>query len=128
MIWMPVQLTLRYLKGIGHSRGFGIQSPFAYDFVMTLRNGKKQGLGTIECIKSMYDDKLLTADILDKEAYQTQADAVLALENIYRDRQSLMQWRKVCGIKEATATFDLGKIGIVFFTKGLQKRNYIVNL
>ena len=48
-----IRLFRRWLEGLGHSRGFGIQSPFAYSFVTSII-GERWPYYAYEDLKNAY--------------------------------------------------------------------------
>ena len=126
------RLFIRYIKAIGHSRGFGIQSPFAYNFIKDLRSVKKsktKSESIINHIKRKYGERVIIADASAAmtEAGRANEQTILVVKGIYKNKQSHRVWQTLCKEKKATVTFDLYHLGIIFFEQGLSKKNYIAN-
>ncbi|MDO5446908.1 MAG: hypothetical protein Q4F34_03920 [Prevotellaceae bacterium] len=121
---------IRYVKGIGHSRGYGIQSPFAYNFIKALRENKASGNKTeslINHITATYGERVIIADATEAIHMHVNGNTVLVVKGIYQTKQTYNYWHDLCESKRVTASFDLYYLGVAFFEQGLSKKNYIVN-
>ena len=132
---MIATLFIRYIKGIGHGRGFGVQSPFAYEFARMLRHGKRrQGNLTVEetIIKKITDyfyDDVIVMSIADAENYpwdKAEKDVII-VRGIYDNEDSLDRWKRICISPTVRMTFDLRHVGVVVNRRGLYKKDYIIN-
>ncbi|MBP1539485.1 MAG: hypothetical protein ILA29_03935 [Prevotella sp.] len=140
MMPMFFERAFRWLRSVGHSRGFGIQSPFVYGLVTEVvcaRGGegsRTEQLGDRlrrHCSEkgwrlSEWDmcDGQLRRDVLGE---MSSRDVVLCL-NIYKDESSLSAWRSLVADPRTGVTIDAGLAGIAFFDLKMYKRNYFVNL
>ena len=50
----------------------------------------------------------------------------IIIENIYRDKNSIKNWKKLIQHKEATVTIDLFYYGLIFFRKEQEKEHFII--
>ena len=132
---MIATLFIRYLKGIGHGKGFGVQSPFAYEFVRMLRYGKRRMDNlTVEetIIKKITDyfyDDVIVMSVSDTERYhwdKSEKDVII-VTGIYDDDDSLDRWKRICISPTVRMTFDLRYVGVVVNRRGLYKNDYIIN-
>lgn len=144
---------IEYISRIGKSRGFGIQSPWAYSFVTevigerlpyyayadidrrcsTRRQRKQQRL--YHRIRNfVYPHHVHVLDIsVDSDSvirtlFQVASphDAVI-LENIYDDDDTRRRWHQLQQWPEVGVTFDLYDIAICFLDRDIYKQHYKLN-
>ena len=131
---------VRYLRSVGHSRGFGIQSPFAYKMVTEVVCGRGGGGTKLErlhdrlsayCVENGM--RLSVWDLSDGEfrrdiVGEMGRDDVLLVYGLYNNEKSLVSWRMLRDDSRTGVTIDGGLAGVVFFDLKMYKRNYFVNL
>lgn len=131
MLWLRIK---RRLKGIGHSRGFGVQSPFAYNFVTTLRkdimHSHDKKASTLQWFERNYGDNLVVAkaNIALQKVEEMTDSTVLLVDGIYDSLENYQCWKSLCADNRLTATFDILYFGVAFAVKGLYKKDYIINI
>lgn len=122
------------VKRLGASHGFGIQSPFAYQFVTEVVRDKKYH-GEYSCLQHgnrNHGQRIrlqkfyvrLTNYLNTKE---TLGDVVV-VEGIHESKQAYLMWREVIKMEKVGVSFDLYDCGVVFFDKRMHKINYEVML
>ena len=146
-----------WLKRFRHRKGYGVHSPFAFDFITRVIYGKNlttnQHLATArrwsqEDKESKKLKKLLIR--LEKEAtpfvylnhpsnpiyinkvYEEQADnmapkGMMVIYGIYENSPMKDLWQKLMSDPRSGITFDLYDVGIILFDKKITKQDYIVN-
>lgn len=115
------------------SRGFGIQSPFAYRFVRdVVRNAGKYDTDAEHCRQegSVRQQRLrrFYARLLCYLNEKGNLGKVVVIEDIHRNRHRYRMWCDVVSDERVGVTFDLYDCGVVFFDQKMYKRNYKVML
>lgn len=118
----------------GNSKGFGIQSPFAFEFVTKVVRAKKSkgfhtghslqsnGLKTEIRLRRFYSRLL---EYLNEKGV---VDKLVIIEDIHRDSSSYKLWKEIIEDEFVTVSFDLYDCGVLFFDKKWYKCNYKVML
>jgi len=139
-----------WLKRVRHRKGYGVHSPFAFDFITRVIYGKSVDGGRYvsKGKESQKVRKLLIR--LEKEAspfvylnnpanpiyinkvYEEQADkmspkGMMVIYGIYENASMKDLWQKLMSDYRAGITFDLYDVGIILFDKKYTKQDYIVN-
>lgn len=143
---------IEYLSRIGHARGFGIQSPWAYSFVTEVI-GEKWPYYAYEEIDRRYkrrgerrrqklyyricnfvygsrvyvtDLRHVTNDDILLLAEKASPGGVLIIENIY-DRETAGRWQRLKEQEFIGVTFDLYDFAICFLDRSIYKQHYKLN-
>lgn len=140
-----IHLLLTSLPRAIHRRGFGVQSPWAYELVrdvlfesLPYYAYKEQGLNTFQerqlfRIRNHYkghpiiiiDEKGSAANQLYEDTVQkVTPDTVLIMEHI--DDENATLWIKTVNDPRAITTFDMRKRGMVIFDTKRIKQNYLL--
>ncbi|MBO4431769.1 MAG: hypothetical protein J5790_10565 [Bacteroidaceae bacterium] len=140
-----ISLILTAIPRAVHRRGFGVQSPWAYELIRDVLFEKlsyyaydEQKLSTpmqqqLFRIRNHFqgqpiiviDEKGEKAVQRDEEVLQTATpDTVLIIEHINDENADL--WTKMVDDSRAIITFDMRKRGLVIFDKKRIKQNYIL--
>lgn len=139
---MILRRIIRWINGIGHLQGFGVQSPFAYGFVSMLHkerhslNKKDKTESIVRLIIKTYEASGKNIQVMDITDYDTTGQALnalspntlLVLKNPYRNKSTYFRWKEIIADRRVTISFDLYHVGVVSINKGLSKHNYIVNI
>ena len=128
-----------------HRRGFGIQSPWAYELIrdvlfesQSYYAYEEQGLNTplerqLFRIRNHYkghpviliDEKRTAAAQHYEDALQNVTpDTVLIMEHIHDENANI--WTHIVNDSRAIITFDMRKRGLVIFDKKRIKQNYLL--
>ena len=146
-----------WVKRFRHRKGYGVHSPFAFDFITRVIYGKTMS-GDLHSAtvrrwsedgnESMKVRKLLIR--LEKEAspfvylnhssnsiyinkvYEEFADnmapkGMMVIYGIYENPPMKDMWQKLMSDPRSGITFDLYDVGIILFDKIITKQDYIVN-
>ena len=142
-----------YLSRIGKSRGFGIQSPWAYSFVKDVimeklpyyayeeiektysdkKECKKQKLyfrirnfvhNRNFCIVNILSD---TGDYVCDIAQGYGNEGVIIIENIFHSEETKAKWISIRDSEYIGITFDLYDFAICFLDKSMFKQHYKLN-
>lgn len=146
-------IFLNSINRLRHSYGYGVQSPFAYDFMMkvvrqrgakfnvtdaTMQQSKlhrlyfrleKYWLSNTE--NAPNNHKIARIDIAEdyeKAINSATENTLLVVENINKNKKTKRLWRKITNDQRTGITFDLYKCGIVFFDLTMHKQNYTAYL
>lgn len=139
-------LILTSLSRAAHRRGFGVQSPWAYEFIRDVLFEplhyyayEEQGLHTplerqlfriqnhfrghpLEVVKTTIGDEAYDQILLFMKA--APPDAVLIIEHI--DDENAKFWDRIVADPKATVTFDMGHRGLATFDPKRIKQNYLL--
>ena len=153
----PFPQLRHWLKGIGKLRGFGIQSPWAYDFVrdvvaerrpyykyaeidkLSADNNKtpqeieyalQKQVGTF-VVDNPQEARLLLLSVMSPHAKTAlphlPADSTLILFGINQSAATRQRWAEISTDSHSTTTFNLWKTGIIFIQNRYQQQHYILN-
>lgn len=139
---MILRRIIRWINGIGHLQGFGVQSPFAYGFVSMLHkerhslNKKDKTEGIVRLIIKTYEASGKNIQVMDITDFDTtgqtldalQTEELLILKNPYRNKSTYFRWKEIMADSRVTVSFDLYHVGVISVNKGLCIHNYIVNI
>lgn len=141
-----------YIRRMGKSKGFGIQSPWAYSFVTevigerlpyyayeeidrrykTRKQRKRQRLYHRIC-NHAYGHRVYITDIRHSDETLLQLcrmakeKGVVIIENIYRDSESKKRWESIRDNELVGITFDLYDFAICFLDRKIHKQHYKLN-
>ncbi len=138
---MLIQRLIRKIKGIGHRWGFGVQSPFAYQFTkMLFSKPRKRYHGDafnniVTRIQQWQEDNhrnTIITDVDERSKIENSIDnmnddALLIIRGIYRNRSSYRYWKELLLREKIRISFDLYYVGVISIRHGLSKHNYIIN-
>ena len=135
---MLLTRALRKIMGMGHRWGFGVQSPYAYNFVKilfqedkALRKLDKQTQLITKIRKSCKEEiAIFQPSEYDKimQYVNTHTDNTLVIvKDIYCCRENYRNWKKLLPKDSIRMTFDLYYIGVLAIRKGLYKKDFIIN-
>lgn len=116
------------------SRGFGIQSPFAYGFVTGVVRDKSKHTSyeklSLESCHSPGERRLqkFYCRLLEFLNEDYSVDALYVIEGIHASRDSYKTWCDIVKSDKVGVSFDLFDCGVLFFDKKMDKRNYKVML
>lgn len=137
-----------WLRRIRHRKGYGVHSPFAFDFIKQVleehdayyaysemdsrlkwwqhfRYRRHQHLlFRLRNFWTADKGEILVESAGDAEQVQMHEGLMLVLTDIHRYRG---EWKQVRRSPQVTVTFDLYDIGIAFCLARLNKQDYIVN-
>lgn len=143
-----------WLKRIRHRKGYGVHSPFAYDFITRVIYGKlsKAERNALHESSKFKRESRKVAELLhrlEKEAspliyinqtdplyinkvYNEKADlmgpkGMMVIYGIYMNQELKQIWQKLVSDNRSGITFDLYYLGIILFDKKITKQDYIVN-
>lgn len=117
------------------SRGFGIQSPWAYNFLREVimgTEGKDRHLPFEErlekrCCRVITVDVSVPAEKLDAFLNEARATDVLLVHDIKRNRVARRLWCQLINDERTGVAFDCFDFGLIFFDLRLYKQKYKVN-
>ena len=141
-----------YISRIGKSRGFGIQSPWAYRFVTevigerlpyyayedidkecsTGRERKYRKL-LLRISNFVYPAKLELIDVHDDDESLSAAiedagvSGAVVIERINADEAAKASWERIKDDERIGVTFDLYDVGICFLDREIYKQHYKLN-
>ena len=139
------QILTTSLTRAAHRRGFGVQSPWAYELIRDVLFERlpyyayeEQHLTTplqqqLFRIRNHFkghpiiiiNEKGSYAGILCNDEIQLATpDTILIVEHIHDENATL--WNTIVNDPRATVTFDMGKRGMVTFDKKRIKQNYLL--
>ena len=139
-----------WLKRFRHRKGYGVHSPFAFDFITRVIYGKKSPetqrfsdgcepkkvkslLARLEKETSMLvyvnnpDDPLYINKVYNESAGKMPQDGMFVVYGIYENNGMEQLWQQLLSDSRSGITFDLYEIGIILFDKKITKQDYIVN-
>lgn len=119
------------------SRGFGVQSPWAYRFVRTVAMGREGGRGVMAFLGRLRafcpKGQLLTvtlptsSETLEVLLTASGEQSALAVLGIHGSREAKTQWQQLLADERTGVSFDLFDCGVVFFDRKMFKRTYKIN-
>lgn len=118
----------------GASHGFGIQSPFAFQFVMeVVRDRRKyEGYDSLEVQYGLTGQAVRLQKFYYRLLrYLERKDglgSVIIVEGIHRNGERQKIWREIIASENVGVSFDLYDCGVVFLDSKVHKRNYKVML
>lgn len=124
------------LRRMPRSRGFGIQSPWAYRFVRTVamgREGRWQALPFEQRLKGFMPTchlqyaQATDAERLRKLLDQATEQTVVRVEGIHRAREARENWERLAANDHVGVSFDCLDFGLLFFNKKMHQRTYRIN-
>lgn len=145
---------IEYLSRIGKAHGFGIQSPWAYSFVVDVIGERLPyyAYGEIDSRCSSRRERKLqrlyhrirnfvsgnpfvvvdisktgNMDIL-RMCREASPKGVVAVENIYANADCRDRWQQLKDSDLVGVTFDLYDVGICFLDRNIYKQHYKLNL
>ena len=114
------------------SHGFGVQSPFAFNFVTkVVRDTKYHDFYTSldsNCSASTLRLNKFYLRLLDFLKAQECFDVVYIIEGIHSSKQSNELWESIILSSKVVVSFDLYDCGVVFVDGNMPKFNYKVML
>lgn len=143
-----------WLKRIRHRKGYGVHSPFAFDFITRVIYGKlskaernalresskynKESKKIIELLHRLEKEASpliyinQTDPIYINKVYNENADlmspkGMMVIYGIYMNQELKQIWQKLVSDNRSGITFDLYYLGIILFDKKITKQDYIVN-
>jgi len=143
-----------WVKRFRHRKGYGVHSPFAFDFITRVIYGKlsKTERNTLRAHSKHRKESRKVVELLyrlEKEAsplvYVNQADpeyinkvydeqaeimgpkGMMVIYGIYQSQELKQIWQKLVTDSRSGITFDLYDLGIILFDKKITKQDYIVN-
>ena len=143
-----------WLKRFRHRKGYGVHSPFAFDFITRviygkLPNAERRALHKASKYKKESRKVTELLHKLEKEAsflvYVNQADpiyinkvyeekadkmdskSIMVIYGIYSNKEMEQVWQRLATDSRSGITFDLYDVGIILFDKKITKQDYIVN-
>ena len=143
-----------WLKRFRHRKGYGVHSPFAYNFITRIIYGKlskAEGRAIHLSSKNRKESRKVMALLhkLEKEAstlvYVNQTDPIyiykvyeekaekmgskdmMVIYGIYLNKEMKQVWQQLVADDRSGITFDLYDVGIILFDKKITKQDYIVN-
>lgn len=130
-LWRTLARQLRRPR----TRGYGVQSPWAYRFlreVVTGKEGADRGLPFAErlerrCGRVWTADASTPAAALEAILRTAQSPEVLLVVGIKRTRAARRLWRQLVSDARTGVAFDCFDFGLIFFDLKLYKRKYKVN-
>ena len=135
-----LQRFLAYLTRIPRTRGFGIQSPWSYQFVQTVVRPNnppdfEQRLQQYLAAQGIQPDEVLRIDSLQINSQQCKEflqqnnpKRLLIVDNIHSTKQHYSIWEKLVERQEVVVSFDLWKLGLCFFLNTTTKQHYRINI
>lgn len=174
----------RWCRALGHRRGFGVQSPFAYDFVTEVigqrhpyylyedlaktfprLHGSEQRTARLlfrlanftqpeevffdsrlpeayraftagGCRKARFVDAptgrglsivMPDKELLDEALRQASQTSILVVMPVYEHARPREEWASLVGNRHVIQSFDLYRLGIIFFDQRRQKAHYLLN-
>ena len=154
LIFKSVKKGWVWLKRFRHRKGYGVHSPFAYDFITRIIYGKlskaerrslyntsKYKIGPRKVIELLYklnkEASLLvyvnqTDPIYINKVYEEKAETMgpkgmMVIYGIYLNKEMKQIWQELVSDNRSGITFDLYDVGIILFDKKITKQDYIVN-
>ena len=140
-----------YIRRMGKSRGFGIQSPWAYTFVTEVigernpyyayadidkrypRNQRKRQRLYHRIQNFAYPHRTYitniahSEDILRQLCRMAAPHGIVIIEDIHRDKTSREQWLALRDSEIVGITFDLYDFAICFMDRQIHKQHYKLN-
>ena len=143
-----------WLKRFRHRKGYGVHSPFAYDFITRVIYGKvskeeyrylfntygsrKESRKVIELLHRLEKETPLlvyvneTDPIYINKVYEEKAETmspkgIMVIYGINLNKEMKQIWQKLKTDNRSGITFDLYDVGIILFDKKITKQDYIVN-
>lgn len=143
-----------WLKRIRHRKGYGVHSPFAFDFITRVIYGKlskaerralhksspkrKESKKVIELIYRLeketspfvyinQTDPTYINKVYDEQAGGMGPKGMMVIYGIYLNPEMKETWRQLMTDSRSGITFDLYDVGIILFDKKIIKQDYIVN-
>ena len=142
-----------FLQRVGKSRGFGIQSPWAFRFVTEVvadkwryyayedienrfpkRYEQKYQKLLFRIRNFVYPDKLLvipittvTPENLPNILCQVGKKGAIVVEGIRESKDSLYKWEKLKKHEEIGVTFDMYSFAVCFLDREIYKQHYKLN-
>ena len=139
-----------WLKRFRHRKGYGVHSPFAFDFITRVIYGKsypegrrsfngsepkkvKKLLARLEKEASLLvyvnkpDDPIYINKVYNDSVGKMPQDGMFVVYGIYENNGMRQLWQQLLSDTRSGITFDLYEIGIILFDKKITKQDYIVN-
>ena len=146
-----------WLKRFRHRKGYGVHSPFAFDFITrviynkvlpdvrkrldaeALKSGRKEPRRVRELLYRLEqeastfvylnrpDDPLIINKVYDEQASQMDPKGMFVVYGIYKNQDMKDLWQKLVHDERSGITFDLYELGIILFDHKITKQDYVVN-
>ncbi len=143
-----------WLKRFRHRKGYGVHSPFAFDFITRVIYGKlskteskalrKSSKSRLESYKIMgllhrleseaspfiyinNSDPIYINKVYETKIAEMGPQGMMVIYGIYLNDEMKHCWQQLKSDKRSGITFDLYDIGIILFDKKITKQDYIVN-
>ena len=143
-----------WLKRFRHRKGYGVHSPFAYDFITRIIYGKlpkaerralhdasknkKESRKVIELLHKLEKeasnlvyvnqaDPIYINKVYEEKADKTDSKSMMVIYGIYLNKEMKQIWQELKSDNRSGITFDLYDVGIILFDKKITKQDYIVN-
>jgi len=144
-----------WLKRFRHRKGYGVHSPFAFDFITRVIYGKvtpeerrklqtdvnfcKESKKVRELVFRLKKESaffkyvnyphnpLYIYKVYDEVADSMSPKGIFAIKGIYKNNEMKETWQRLVNDERSGITFDLYDVGIILFDKKITKQDYIVN-
>ena len=143
-----------WLKRFRHRKGYGVHSPFGYDFITRVIYGKlskperrslyetyknkKESRKVIELLYRLQKeaspfvyvhqtDPIYIKKVYDEKVDKMGAKGMMVIYGIYHNQEMKQIWQQLVVDNRSGITFDLYDVGIILFNKKITKQDYIVN-
>ena len=144
-----------WLKRFRHRKGYGVHSPFAFDFITRVIYGKvtpeerkrlqadvkfcKEARRVRELVYRLKKEStffgyanyphnpLYINKVYDEVAASMSPKAIFVINGIYKNNEMKETWQRLIHDERSGITFDLYELGIILFDKKITKQDYIVN-
>jgi len=154
LAYKTIKKSWVWLKRIRYRKGYGVHSPFAYDFITRVIYGKlskaernalresskykRESRKVIELLHRLEKEASpliyinQTDPIYINKVYNENADlmspkGMMVIYGIYMNQELKQIWQKLVSDNRSGITFDLYYLGIILFDKKITKQDYIVN-
>ena len=143
-----------WLKRFRHRKGYGVHSPFAFDFITRVVYGKlskaerralqassvgrKEPRKVLELLYRLEreaspliylgnTDPIYIYKVYEEQAEKMGPKGMMVIYGIYQQPQMRQIWQSLATDSRSGITFDLYDVGIILFDKKITKQDYIVN-
>ena len=146
-----------WLKRFRHRKGYGVHSPFAFDFITriiynkvssetrkrlyaeAIKAGRSESRKVIELLYRLEqeaspfvyvnrpDDPIYINKVYDEQAASMPSKGMFVVYGIYRNQGMKEVWQQLMHDERSGITFDLYELGVILFDKNITKQDYIVN-
>lgn len=143
-----------WIKRFRYRKGYGVHSPFAFDFITRIIYGKlskierralhetsqnfkeprkvKELLYRLKKEASPFIYLNSLSPIYINKVYEEEVDkmgpkGMMVIYGIYQNQEMKQVWQQLKSDSRSGITFDLYDVGIILFDKKITKQDYIVN-